>query len=293
MISEYLARSLLMPRCHPIKKTPGDYGMEYEDISFQSVDGVDLKGWYIPGSSEKLIVMTNPMPFSRYGFSVDSQGVFKITRLEVELLNTVKQLNGAGYDVIIIDLRNHGESDSANGGFCTVGMNEWQDVAGVMRYIASQEDLKSKPVGFMSLCTGANATIIAMSKAGELFENVKCLFAVQPVSANVFSKKILEDQFPLFKGFYNGINKKVKKHTGLFLEEMSPCKYVKDIRVPVIYAQTENDKWYDREDVLRFFHDTPVEKSFLWLTGNERFDGYNYFGSHPQEMLAFFQKHLA
>ena len=154
MISEYLARSLLIPRRHPLKKNPADYGMEYEDISFQSVDGVSLVGWHIPGSSGKLIVMTNPMPFSRYGFSVKSQGIFKITRLEVELLKTVKQLNGAGYDVIIIDLRNHGESDSAGGGFCTIGMKEWQDVAGVMRYIESRDDLRDKPVGCMSLCTG-------------------------------------------------------------------------------------------------------------------------------------------
>ena len=138
----------------------------------------------------------------------------------------------------------------------------------------------------------ANAAIIAMSRAGKLFHNVKCLFAVQPVSANVFSKKILADQFPLFRGFYDGINKKVKQHTGFYLEEMSPREYVKDISVPVVYAQTENDKWYDREDILGFYEDTPGEKSFLWLSGNERFDGYNYFGDHPEEMLAFFAEHM-
>jgi pimeloyl-ACP methyl ester carboxylesterase len=292
MISEYLANSLLIPKRHPIKKNPGDYGMEYEDIGFKSLDGVNLRGWYIPGASGKLIVMTNPMPFSRYGFSADYQGVFKITKLEVELLKTVKQLNGAGYDVIIIDLRNHGESDSADGGFCTVGMNEWQDVAGMMQYIASRDDLKEKPVGFMSLCTGANATIIAMSRAGELFRQVKCLFAVQPISADVFTKKILAEKFPLFKGFYGGINKRVKKHTGLFLEEMSPRDYVKDIPVPVTYAQTKGDKWYDKTDVLGFYENTPAEKSFLWLEGNERFDGYNYFGAHPEEMLAFFKRYM-
>jgi predicted alpha/beta hydrolase len=266
--------------------------MDFENISFTSIDGVQLKGWIIPGTSGKLIVMTNPMPFSRYGFAADSQGVFKITKLEVELLKTVRQLNQAGYDVLIMDLRNHGESDSANNGFCTVGMNEWQDVAGVLKYIASNKDLKKKPIGFLSLCTGANATIIAMSKVRELFKNVTCLFAVQPISANVFAKNILADKYPFFKGFYNRINQRVKKFTGLYLEEMSPRQYVKDIVVPTAYAQTKNDKWYEEADIQGFYDDTAAEKSLIWLDGNERFDGYNYFGNHPEKMIAFFRQHL-
>lgn len=292
MISSFLAQSLLKPKRHPLKKNPNDYGMDYEDIQFQSLDGVQLKGWFIPGDNGKLIIMTNPMPFSRYGFSANSQGMFKITKLEVELVNTVKQLHLAGYDVIIIDLRNHGESGRANDGFCTIGLNEWQDVAGLMKFIASRDDLKSKPIGFMSLCTGANATIIAMSKAKELFTNVKCLFALQPVSANVFTRRILKALYPLFVPFYNGINQSVKKSTGFTLEEMSPRTYVKDIRVPVFYAQTANDPWSVKEDIEGFFNETVPEKSLLWLEGKERFDGYNYFGAHPDKMLDFFGKYV-
>ncbi len=292
MMSAYLARSLLIPKRHPLKKNPGDYGLKYEEISFKSIDGILLKGWYIQGSSGKLIIMTNPMPFSRYGFSANSQGIFKITNIEVELLLTASQLNKAGYDVIMADFRNHGESEGANGGFCTIGLYEWQDVAGTLKYISSRMDLNSKPIGFMSLCTGANATIIAMSKGRELFKNVKCLFAVQPISANIFTKKILESKYPLFKGFYNGINNKVKKYTGHYLEDMSPGSYVKNIFVPVVYAQTKNDSWFDKNDIMEFYNETQTEKDFLWLEGRERFDGYNYFGLYPQEMVEFFKKYM-
>jgi hypothetical protein len=36
---------------NPVTRTPKEVGLDYEDVSFKSLDGVNLKGWYIP--SEK------------------------------------------------------------------------------------------------------------------------------------------------------------------------------------------------------------------------------------------------
>ncbi len=52
----------------PILRTPAEYGMAYEDVFFPAQDGVTLEGWYIPGKSDRLIIMNHPMSANRYGY---------------------------------------------------------------------------------------------------------------------------------------------------------------------------------------------------------------------------------
>lgn len=292
MISNFLAKSLVQPKRQPTKKKPSDYGMDYEDIEFKSLDGVKLKGWLIRGNSEKLIILTHPMVFTKYGFSVEDQGNFKITKLEVEFLNTIKRLNDEGYNCLIFDFRNHGESGTGNEGFSAIGLFEWQDVVGVLDYILQRDDLSSKEVGFVSHCMGANSTIIAISKANDKFKNVKCIVAVQPVSGDVFTKCFIKDKYPLFWLFYNGINKNIKKFTGYNLEDMSPRNYFKDVNKPILFVQVEKDPWTQKQDIESFYNSINAEKEILWIEGEERFSGYNYFGNHPEDMIAFLKKYM-
>lgn len=88
MLYKFLAKTLIQPNRRPLVKNPLDYGMKYQDIDFKSKDGTNLKAWFIPGNSDKLIIMTHPMPFNRYGFHTKGQGLFKVSRVEVELLKT-------------------------------------------------------------------------------------------------------------------------------------------------------------------------------------------------------------
>jgi pimeloyl-ACP methyl ester carboxylesterase len=292
MLARFLANSLIRPKRQPVVKNPGDYGMKYDNIEFMAPDGIRLKGWLIAGSSAKLIIVTHPMTFTKYGFSVAHQGFFKVTKLEVEFLHTIKHMNQHGYNVLAFDFRNHGESDRANNGYSAVGLFEWQDVVGALDFVSSQAALKEMPVGFLSHCMGANSTIIALSKAKAKFQKVRCLLAVQPISADVFTQCIIQVKYPLFAPFYPGINRCARKFTGYSLEEMSPREAVKNIEIPTLYAQVEQDPWTRKSDIESFYRQTPGEKKLLWLKGQERFDGYNYFGEHPEAMLQFFETYL-
>ncbi|EGU89185.1 hypothetical protein HZS61_011752 [Fusarium oxysporum f. sp. conglutinans] len=53
----------------PILRRPDEYGMEYEDILFPSLDGTVMQGWFIPAlNSQKLIIANHPMTCNRYEF---------------------------------------------------------------------------------------------------------------------------------------------------------------------------------------------------------------------------------
>jgi len=286
-VDTMMAKSLIFPRRQPLVKKPSDYGMPYEDVEFVTEDSVTIKAWWIPGESDKIVIMTHPMPFTRYGFSPKHQGFFKVTKLEVELLKTTRHLHDEGYNVLTFDFRNHGESGKGNAGVCCVGLNEWRDVAGALDYIAGQPELNSRPIAFVSHCMGANSTIIAMSEASDKFTNVRCLVAVQPVSMDILVPCMIQDKYPLFASRVNAINKKVLQYTGYTLEEMSPADYAGDISVPILYVQVKNDPWTRPSDIQNFFDQTPEPRQLLWIEGKERFDGYNYFGDHPEKLLQF------
>lgn len=293
MFSTILTKSLICPKRQPLPKNPADYGMEYKDIEFNSADGINIKGWFMPGKSNKIIIITHPMPFTRYGFSSKHQGMFKVSDVEVELLKTAKVLNEQDYNILTFDFRNHGQSGKADNGYTGVGLNEWQDIIGCLDYINNHAELKSMDIGFVSHCMGANATIIAMSKNKEKFNKVKCLVAIQPVSMNVLVPCMIKDKFPMFSSFVPKINEKCIKYTGNSLSDMSPLNYVKHISVPVLYMQVKNDPWTKPTDVKGFYDNTPGKKEILWVEGKlERFDGYNYFAQNPQKLIEFLWKYL-
>ena len=46
----------------PVVRSPKDYGLDFENVEFESADGLKLKGWFVPGETEKTIVITHPIP---------------------------------------------------------------------------------------------------------------------------------------------------------------------------------------------------------------------------------------
>jgi esterase/lipase len=72
---------------------------------------------------------------------------------------------------------------------------------------------------------------------------------------------------------------------------MSPAKFVHDLNVPTLYVQTRNDPWTEPSDIQGFYENTPTEKELFWIEGlTHRFQGYQYFGKHPEKMLEWLKK---
>ncbi len=297
LIAVYFSYSLLYPMNHPIIEKPDEYDMDYEDIEFQTEDDITLKGWFIPSSSDNLIIMVHPGYFSRVGFDPKNQGLARITKIEVKYLPVVKQLHQAGYNIIFFDLRNHGESGKSKNGIVYVGLDEYKDVHAVMNYVNSKTNLKSMNLSFFSMCTGANATIIAMKEKPEMYKNVKCMLALQPVAANHFI-------FNMVKNLYTVISAIImvplvtiisRIWSGKWFSEMSPLEYCDGITSPVYFVQAKTDKWATLSDIQQFYDNSPDPKEILFVEEEQplhRFDMYNYFGEKPEIMLNYFEKYM-
>ena len=210
----------------PITTTPKAYGLEYEDVEFESTDGLTLKGWFIPAEPggdagpDKVIILTHPMTFNRHGFLVKNQGWLPLFKTDVDLLQIAPTLHGEGYSLLMFDFRNHGESES---GITGAGLSEYQDVLGAIEYIKNRPSLRNPRIGFFSFCMGANSTIIALSKGGDLVEDIEFMVAIQPVSSYMFFPCYMRDLYtPLSLYLIPIVDRLVQWRGGYAFAEMSP-----------------------------------------------------------------------
>lgn len=113
----YLAEGLVRPWCRPSTQEDRDAALQLasrtggtlQDVSIASDDGVRLAGWlFTPAAPVGAVLMLHGQGGSRVG-----------------MLPYVEMLFGAGYEVLAVDARGHGDSGDA---FVTYGIREAADV---------------------------------------------------------------------------------------------------------------------------------------------------------------------
>jgi uncharacterized protein len=280
---------ILKSHRQPVVRSPKDYGLAFESVEFESADGLRLKGWFVPGKTEKTVIITHPFPFNRHGFVAANQGLLKLFKTDADLLKTAQVVNQAGYSVLMFDFRNHGESGS---GVTGVGLNEYQDVVSAVNYLKNR--FENMQVGFVSFCMGANSTLVALSKAKTELTDVQCVVAVQPVPALVFVRSFMRDVFTSASlMLVPVVDKMCQWRGGYSLKAMSPLKYCHDVEVPVLYVQAKTDPWTELNDIQGFYAEIAGPKE-LWMIEKQmgRFDAYNYVGDNPEKIIRFLKQHL-
>jgi pimeloyl-ACP methyl ester carboxylesterase len=290
-----LVSGMQNPARSPILRSPADDGINFEDIYFPAADGVPIEGWFIPGDSDKLIVANHPIWANRYGFpghlkpysdAWEASG----NNIEVNFMPDYKHLHEAGYNVLAYDLRNFGQSGAGSGGVIGNGIREYRDVIGSLRYVRSRSELRNLKLGLLSRCCGMNATMVAMSKKREEFDEVRAIVAPQPISLSSFYRTIL-DHMGIADAMPEVANA-LRRVTSMELKDMDMPQYAAAVDVPTLLLQVRADTLTTPADVQAMFDAMPTnQKDLIWIDGtNRRFDGYNYLPANPKPMLDWFDR---
>ena len=306
MIVKAIVKARVQPKRLSNPKTPAQYGMAYEEVSIQSIDGIRLSAWEIVQPGDKLAIVNHPLTCTRYGSVKGLDGV------PVEFLPLLKVLYDAGYSIISYDQRGQGDSDGGLAGPtcrgdkpCPVGVGatEWQDALGVLAYTGAHATLGSKKIALVSHCMGANATMKAFSVKPDAFgANVKCMAAIQPT--NSFEMVSRLTKLKLGKDIAPEVDAAQEAAIGEGFRKSGP-DFASAVTVPTLFAQVKADAYTcdpgGVNDVQAIFDLCPAAgKEILWIGPDQpkphgtgkRFEGYAYFNEHPEDLLDFLAKHM-
>ena len=291
MFGKAISDLMVKPGKSPVFETPDAYGLDYEDVTFKTKDNVTLSGWLLKGASDKVIIQSHfGVQCSRCGYTQEGKGLFKnsLWTDDIHFLNQAQYLEAAGYSVLMYDLRSHGNSESAESPWITWGLEERKDVLAAVTFIANRYPQSS--IGLLSICMGAASTTFAYGMEDELqsIANVKALIAVQPLTYDYFVKAMGIPSFLVDSG-----NKFNKENRGLQLDGDSFLPYVKDISVPTLLIQNENDPMTNLDMVQQYYNDLKVEKQMLLLQlAKKRGAAYDWIGKNSTEVLEWFNTYL-
>lgn len=124
---------------------PSEQNIAFEDITYQSIDGLTLPGWYMPAinvESNKAILLLHGRGANR-----------------TEGMRYAKVLLNAGYNVLAIDMR-HPRQDPKR--LSTMGYHEKKDVLGSLDYLENIKGMQA--IGVMGFSMGAAIGITVMAQ---------------------------------------------------------------------------------------------------------------------------------
>jgi dipeptidyl aminopeptidase/acylaminoacyl peptidase len=292
-ISAYLARIMIAPARQELRATPHSKGLEYEDVQFPASDGLRVSGWFVPApgnaaAEAATIIVTHGWQWNRQGFE-GGRLFSNVTGSEpVDLLRLIVALHAAGFNVLAIDMRNHGESAAARP--VTFGQSEAKDLLGALDYLKDRDDVDDSRIGMLGFSIGANAILFALPQTSM----VKVAVAVQPMTPSVFSRRFTVNLF----GFLGSL---IGAASALFynlfggprLSGIVPAFAAAGSgNVPVLYIQGTGDEWGSVEDVSVMADMTPGAKQLLFVNSQHRFDGYTYVLDHPAAAIRFLTENL-
>lgn len=236
----YLAiavEATLKPAPAPIDHTPLDDGFAYEDLTLETVDGVELKGWYLPSRTGAAIIVLHGYGGNR-----------------LEMLGRAELLARHGNGVLLYDERGSGES----GGARTFGWLDAQDVSLALEYLQNKVEIDPKRIGILGFSIGGQ---IALRAASQL-DQISAVVAEEPGFARVSDAPdipTLEDKYYVVS-YWLG-ERWLSLRTGVPIPEGVLDGLPRIAPRPILFIATGQD--YGRT-LVRYFFDRAGEPKQWW-----------------------------
>ena len=291
-VAAVIAKRLISPLRQPLWGTPADLDMPYEDVTFPAADGVRLSGWLIPAPNQTrrgaTLIIVHGWGWNRLGEAATDPIATFTAASQVDLLQLAYSLHKDGFNLLMYDSRNHGESGEHPP--MTFGKTEAQDVLGAVAYLQSRPEVAPSRIGAIGFSTGANAVLYALPQT----DQIQAAVAVQPTTPAHFASRFAAHQFspldkaivPLAELIYRQAGGQPFRafHLGTAASQAG--------NTPVLYIQGLGDQWGSVDDVKQIAATTPAPSGPLLVEGSNRYSGYQYLIENPAIATAFFEQHL-
>ncbi|MCG7981777.1 MAG: lysophospholipase [Candidatus Thiodiazotropha lotti] len=289
MFGNLISNMMVKPGQSPLFDKPENHGLDYENVEFKAEDGTTLRGWLIEGGNDKVIVQSHfGVQCNRGGWTPNGHGPITPWKKEIQFLRQARYLVDKGYSILMYDMRGHGVSDLGPIPWVSWGPEEAKDVIGAVDFVTKH--FPDASIGLLSICMGAAASTYAYGRENGLIKrsNIKAMIAVQPLLYTCFVEALGMPGFLVRAG-----EKVSKKRLGFDLSEPSFVKDASKVAVPTLVVQNRNDPWTQMGMVDAYYNGLTVEKELMLLgLESSRFAAYDHIGSHPEDLMGWFDRYL-
>lgn len=257
---------------HPVRNAPDHFPhAAWQNVQFTTSDGLRLSGWYIPPRNGALVIFVHGLNGNR-----------------TELIDEADFITAAGYGALLLDLRNHGESE---GNVTTLGLYEVRDVEAAVTF-ARQTAGADAPVALFGHSMGAAAVLLAAVKIPAV-RAVIAESAYTSVEDNISEGVRILTGLPPFP-FAPLIVFFGEREAGVDIRSVRPVDVVGQISPrPLLLIHGELDDLILAENSRRLY-EAAREPKELYLLPNVGHGGFLQAEpkKYPRRILTFLEKYL-
>jgi pimeloyl-ACP methyl ester carboxylesterase len=225
-LGSYIALKLTAPDPMPPRTGPAAYALAFESPRIRSKDGIELASWFIPRQgSDRAVVMVHGLWTCRS------------CEFDVRFLQLASHLHDSGYNLLMIDLRKHGESQ---GDHVTFGQNERWDVLAAVDWLEQRGFTK---IGVLGASLGAVSAVEAASEP-QNGQEIRALVLDSPFADFT---QTLDNAFTMETHLPNqllpGAMLMMRVWVGVDLYAIRPAQELPKIRAPIMLIYGLQDKY--------------------------------------------------
>lgn len=203
---------------------PADLGLPFTPVTLRAVNGKRLSAWYIP--PPHAVARPAPAMAVIHGWGSNS----------AQLLPVVGPQHTAGYALLLVDARCHGDSDQDT--FASLPRFA-EDLSAAVDWLKAHSDVDRDRVAILGHSVGAGAALLLGSRRSDLAGVVSVsAFADPETTMRRFLERVRVPYRPL--GWL--INRYVEWRIGWRFRDIAPRNTIRRAQAPVLLLHGENDR---------------------------------------------------
>jgi len=249
------------------KGSPADFGLAYNEISIRTPEGKRLFAWWLPASS------ISPTIILMHGWGGNAEF----------MLPLAIPFQNAGLNVLLLDARNHGRSDSAS--FSSLPRFA-EDVGSAINWVKTQNDVQQDAIALLGHSVGAGAVLLEASRR----DDISAVISVSAFAHPEWMMRRYLRRFWMPKLASAWVLRYVEWIIQHRYEEIAPMNTVCKVKCPILLVHGKIDEIVPVADALAIQGNCRVNPIDLLLIDDAGHESVEKVEQHGYQMVDFLKK---
>ena len=263
-------RAYRAPRA-PKHGTPADLGLPCRAIRIPTANGKRLFAWFIPPVQG---LENGPAVAVMHGWGGNAGHMLPFASL----------LHGEGYAVLLLDARNHGDSD--NDSFSSMPRFA-EDLEHGLDWLGRQPRIDRQQLFLLGHSVGASAALLVASRRHDLAGVVSLAAFAHP--ADLMRRQMRSHHIPYLPiGWL--VLRYIERTIQVSFDAIAPCNTIRQLTCHVLLVHGEQDDTVPLADAHRIYNNRLDDQVELLLLPDTGHDSREAILTHGGSLLAFLQR---